>query len=64
MLDPWGRVRMQIWRVLRGLEASGGDGCVKALHGVLSSISCSIYELKLWKSTRSLQSEKGVTTKT
>ena len=56
MLDPWGEVRMQSRRVLRELEASGGNGCIEALRGLLSSMD----ELSLWKSTRSLQGEKGV----
>ena len=56
MLDPWGEVRMQSRRLLRELESSGGDGCTEALRDLLSSMD----ELRLWKSTRSLQGEKGV----
>ena len=56
MLDPWGEVRMQSRHVMRELEASGGNRCVNALRGLLSSMD----ELSLWKSTRSLQGEKGV----
>ena len=56
MLDPWGEVRMQSRRVMRELEVGGGNGCIEALRGLLSSMD----ELRLWKSTRSLQGEKGV----
>ena len=56
MLDPWGEVRCQSRRVLRELEVGGGNGCVEALRGLLSSMD----ELRLWRSTRSLQGEKGV----
>ena len=54
MLDPWGEVRVQSRRVMRELEVGGGNGCVEALRGLLSSMD----ELRLWKSTRSLQGEK------
>ena len=56
MLDPWSEVRMQSRRVMRDLDANGGNRCVDALRGLLSSMD----ELSLWKSTRSLQGEKGV----
>ena len=51
-----GRGAVQSRRVLRELEVDGGNGCVEALRGLLSSMD----ELRLWKSTRSLQGEKGV----
>ena len=41
---------------MRELDVGGGNGCVEALRGLLSSMD----ELRLWKSTRSLQGEKGV----
>ncbi|MED5329066.1 MAG: hypothetical protein VYB98_06745, partial [Actinomycetota bacterium] len=42
--------------MLRELEVDGGNGYVEALRGLLSSMD----ELRLWRSTRLLQGEKGV----
>ena len=50
MLDLWGEVRMRSRRVMRELDV-GGNGCVEALRGLLTSMD----ELRLWKSTRSLR---------